>query len=345
VKGRALASALAVSVAVSLVASFAAVPGAGASTASGASAASAAAPKVCRAVPAGSLHVLTALKNRTPVLFVHGFSGRPADFTNSHAGIPSMASTVGRVQGVATATFDYSQHALDWVTDEHIGPALADAIVCLAKQSHHPVVVVSHSMGGLAARYAQAQTVAGTPVASVIDRVVTIGTPSNGSQLLGLEGSPAAPLLQTLLDGARDVCGGKIPARPSRDVCDLIGSEVTPAVRGLTPGSSQLAALPPWDPRLIVHAVAGNLSLYVRVLGLEQSVSVGDILVSVDSATAGASKGDTPLVVACRSTVSDVTSVIDDSPCSHGQLLRNRRIIGDVSAQVRAAVHDGGTLA
>jgi hypothetical protein len=57
------------------------------------------------------------------------------------------------------------------------------------------------------------------------------------------------------------------------------------------------------------------------------------------------SKGDTPFVVACRSSVGDVTSVIDDSPCSHGQLLRNRRIIGDVRTQVRTAVHDGGTLA
>ena len=348
-KGRALASAvpvaIAVAVAVALTASVAAAPAVGASSATAASAAPNATPKACRAVPAGSLHVLTDVTRRTPVLFVHGFSGRPGDFTNSHAGVPSMASTVGHVPGVATATFDYSQHALEWVTDPHIGPALAAAIVCLAKRSHHPVVVVSHSMGGLATRYAQAQTVAGTPVASVIDRVVTIGTPSTGSQLLGIEGSPAAPLLRTLLDGARNLCGGKIPARPTRDVCDLIGSEASPAVRGLTPGSSQLAALPPWDPRLIVHAIAGNLSLFVRVLGLEQSVSVGDILVSVDSATADASKGDTPFVVACRSSVGDVTSVIDDSPCSHGQLLRNRRIIGDVRTQVRTAVHDGGTLA
>ena len=85
--------------------------------------------------------------------------------------------------------------------------------------------------------------------------------------------------------------------------------------------------------------------MYVQALGLEQSASVGDILVSVDSATVDASPGETPLVVPCRSELGDVTGVIDDSACSHGQLLRNRRIERDVRAQVRTAVHDSGTLA
>jgi pimeloyl-ACP methyl ester carboxylesterase len=329
--------AVAVVVAV-LVAALAAMPAAGA-------AAAARKPAACRSVLAGSMHELTPLKGRTPVLLVHGFSGLPADFTRSHNGMPSMAATLEGVSGVATVTFDYSKHALDWVTDDHIGPALAAAIVCLAKRSGHHVVVVGHSMGGLAARYAQGQTVAGTPVASVLDRVVTIGTPSEGSQLLSLASGPTGVVLDKVLNGARDLCGNKVPTRPTRDVCDLLGAESTPAVQGLTPGSSQLAALPPWDPRLIVHAVAGDLSLFVSVLGLEQSVSVGDILVSVDSATAGASAGEPPLVVNCRSELSEVTSVVDDSPCSHGQLLRNRRIVNDVRTQVRKAVHDSGTLA
>ena len=215
--GRALVTvplALFVAVATVVTATAAVAPTAGASVGAAAGAAAVAAtPKACRSVVPGSLHVLTPVSGRTPVLFVHGFSGRPADFTNAHGGVASMASTVESVPGVATATFDYSKHALDWVTDKRIGPALASAIVCLAQRTHHSVVVVTHSMGGLATRYAQAQTVAGTPVASVIDRVVTIGTPSDGSQLLAIEGSAAAPLLRTLLNGARDLCGGKIPER------------------------------------------------------------------------------------------------------------------------------------
>jgi pimeloyl-ACP methyl ester carboxylesterase len=290
------------------------------------------------------VHLLTKVKGRTPVLLVHGFSGVPRDFTNSHAGVPSLASQLEQIPGVATATFDYSKHALDWVTDRHIGPALAAAIVCLAERSGHHVVVVGHSMGGLAARYAQGQTVAGTPVVSVMDRVITIGTPSTGSQLLSLTDGATGVVLNKLLDGARDVCGKPVPTHPSRDICDLLGAQSTPAVQGLTPGSAQLAALPPWNPRLIVHSIAGDLSLFVSVFGLEQSVSVGDILVSLDSATADASPGEPPVVVACRSELGDVTGVIDASPCSHGQLLRNRRIQTDVRAQVRQAVHDSGTL-
>ena len=301
-------------------------------------------PAACREVPSGSVHDLTPIKGRTPVLLVHGFSGLPSDFSRSRDGVASMVTTLEKVPGVATATFDYSNYALRWVTDQHIGPALAAAIVCLAKQSGHRVVIVGHSMGGLAVKYAQAQTVAGTDVASVIDRIVTIGTPYEGSQLLGIEGSAVAPALKTLLNGARDVCGGKTPQRPTRDVCDLLGAEATPAVRGLTPDSADLTALPPFDPHLIVHTDAGNISLVISLFGLEQSFSVGDILVSVGSATAGASKGESPVVVNCRSKVSDIAKVIDDSQCSHGQLLGNRRIIGDVTTQVREAVHDSGTL-
>lgn len=147
-----------------------------------------------------------------------------------------------------------------------------------------------------------------------------------------------------MLDAARDVCGDPKPTHPSRDVCDLLGAQATPALQGLRPGSPELAALPAWDPRLVVHTVAGDLSLYVSVFGLEQSASVGDILVSVDSATAGASRGEPPVVVDCRSAASDLTSVADGSACSHGQLLRNRRVITDVRRQVSVAVHDGGTL-
>jgi pimeloyl-ACP methyl ester carboxylesterase len=312
--------------------------------AAGASRRGARTPAACLAVPTGSIQVLTPLKNRTPVILVHGFSGLPADFLRSKNGAPSMAATLEKMPGVATVTFDYSKYALRWVTDPHIGPALAAAIVCLAERSGHHVMVVGHSMGGLATKYAQGQTVAGTRVASVIDRVVTIGTPYEGSQLLSLTNGVTGVVLNRVLDAARDVCGDPKPTRPSRDVCDLLGAQATPAVQGLTPGSPQLAALPAWDPRLVVHAVAGDLSLYVSLFGLQQSVSVGDILVSVTSATAGASRGEAPVVVGCRSELGNATSVVDDSPCSHGQLLRNRRIVADVAGQVRQAVHDGGTL-
>ena len=131
-----------------------------------------------------------------------------------------------------------------------------------------------------------------------------------------------------------------MPKRPTRAICDLLGAEGTPAVQGLVPGSSALAALPAWDPRLVVHAVAANLTLYISVLGVEQSFGVGDIVVSVDSATASASKGEPPFVVNCRSTLDGAVDAINDSPCAHGNELSNRRIVRDVRDQVKRALTD-----
>ena len=43
------------------------------------------------------------------------------------------------------------------------------------------VILIDHSMGGLATRYAAAQTVDGRPVWDEIGLVVTLGTPNLGS--------------------------------------------------------------------------------------------------------------------------------------------------------------------
>ncbi len=231
------------------------------------------------------------------------------------------------------------------MTDPRIGPALADSIACLARRSGRDVIVIAHSMGGLAVRFAQGQTVDGTRISGLLDRVVTIGTPSDGSQLLAAAGSVVAPAFDALLDGAREICGNPMPKRPTRAICDLLGAEGTPAVQGLVPGSSTLAALPAWDPRLVVHAVAANLTLYISVLGVEQSFGVGDIVVSVDSATASASKGEPPFVVNCRSTLDGAVDAINDSPCRARQRAlepphRARRARPGEARAHRRAAHD-----
>ena len=294
----------------------------------------------CAAVPPGTLHAPSQLRGRTPVLLVHGFSGGPGDFSRAARNGQSMVHALGSLDRVAIATFDYSSSALEWVTDPRIGPALADSIACLSHQSGHDVIVVADSMGGLAVRYAQGQTVDGTRISRLLERVVTVGTPSEGSQLLSIAGTAAAPAFDALLDGARELCGNPETKRPTRKLCDLLGAEGTPAVQGLVPGSAELAALPVWAPGLVVHSDAANLTLYVSALGMEQSFAVGDIVVSVDSATADASVGESPFVVNCRSTLDGAVSAVDHSPCAHGNELSNRRIVRDVREQVERGLLD-----
>src|SRR5205807_1388191 len=68
------------------------------------------------------------LRGSVPVIFVHGI--------NSTAGMwnaQSVASGVTKLRGVTAWTFNYGPQSLEWVDNRAIGPALADAISCLAQ--------------------------------------------------------------------------------------------------------------------------------------------------------------------------------------------------------------------
>ena len=98
------------------------------------------------------------------------------------------------VPGVTVVTpFDYystAHQATGWVTDPAIGAALATDITCLASASAAQggpgeVIIVAHSMGGLAVRCAVDQACVGqghkAANADQIGLVVTLGTPNLGS--------------------------------------------------------------------------------------------------------------------------------------------------------------------
>ncbi len=274
----------------------------------------------------------------TPVLLVHGFAGRPTDFRRTLNGYPNLLDTVRALPGAAVFTFDYSAHSLEWVTDPAIGPALARAIDCLSIAYARPVIVVAHSMGGLAAQYAQGQVLGGRSVASRLAGVIAIGTPFDGAQFLGVDGGPSAFVFDRLRDAALGVCDDPISARPRRSFCDLIGATDTQAVRAMRRGSPKLRALPDWNPRVRIVAMAGDVVFSVGAFGANQDIGIGDVAVGVDSATAGASPGTRPFVARCRESLVDVIDVFDASPCAHANEVANRRIVEQVGDRVRDAL-------
>jgi pimeloyl-ACP methyl ester carboxylesterase len=274
-------------------------------------------------------------RKATPVLFVHGFSGSPSDFRRSlTAG--TMLTTIGAIDDAATYVFDYRARSSEWVTHAAIGPALARSIDCLRRRSNRKVLVVAHSMGGLATRDAQARTVDGRLVADSIAGVVTIGTPTRGVILLSFtSGKVGDVLVQAAAGALGDACTER-PGRKRQRLCALLEAASAPAVTAMTPDSAELANLPPWRPGLRVRPIAADLRLRLSVFGFGTTVSLGDIVATVESATADGTQRS--LVVACHTELAELLDVVDVSPCSHANVLANRRILESVRVQVQAAV-------
>jgi triacylglycerol lipase len=277
----------------------------------------------------------------TPVVFVHGFAGAPSDFRRRIDDHPSMLEAIGDLADVVTYTFDYREHSLDWVTNPTIGPALGRALACIAARQGHRVVVIAHSMGGLATRDAQGQSVDGHSVASSVARVITIGTPSRGAQLLGFAGGAGGDVLREVVRAFGLTCGGGVTTRPDRSLCDLLGATETQAVQAMIPGSLQLASLPPWAPGIRVDRIAGDIQVGVGgPFGFAEQFTVGDFAVSVESATAAPHAGGSRFVAECRASLFGLADAIDDSPCSHANEVANRRVVAHVRQLVASVVRE-----
>jgi hypothetical protein len=192
---------------------------------------------------------------------------------------------------VKLLAFDYGAVNTKWVTDPSIGPRLAACIAWLATASAKSggpgkVVLVAHSMGGLAIRCAVDPACVNTdrssypgipwpPPASPgqLGLVITIGTPNLGSnyQMLGPIGEALCPKLRFL-------CG------------PLLDLRNTDAAKAMAPGSTQLSALPLLPVRVPVDAIAGQItyisSLFGQPAGDIPPPDPGDLVVPVYSALA-----------------------------------------------------------
>lgn len=260
-----------------------------------------------------------------PVIMVHGWTGSSVhddsrsgafskliNLTNirgTQANVPrSLIGQLQRIPGAAVFTFDYAQESARWVTDEKIGPALAKAIDCLYEQSGEKIIVVAHSMGGLATRQAFSEPQpSGRKRADEVSTVVTFGTPELGSDMAAelaaeldqkARVSPEAAVVRMLLAA----CGAATTqSLTTGTACDLLPSWLnwlkaadSQAARQLRTGSEGLTALAPFPKQVRVIALAGDATFtkirrtfFGLVVESTDKVPVGDLIVTRKSAAAG----------------------------------------------------------
>lgn len=250
-------------------------------------------------VPGGVSRALTAapvpcpaaagLGTNVPVLLVHGFTQGPDVW--SSGGTSSMISALSAIGGVKVVPpFNYSQENTSWVTNSHIGPALAGEIRCIASTSRRlggpgKVFVVGYSMGGLAIRCAlDPRCAANAADPSQVGLVVTLGTPNTGSPLLR---SPAK--VHVRQDGwisttMASACDAQSMCRDS-----LLRVPTSEAAQAMAIGSAELRGLAPLPGQIPVYALAGRILVTDTIFGVPiQSWDIGDGVVLENSALAEA---------------------------------------------------------
>ncbi|MDD7930742.1 hypothetical protein PUW81_007660 [Microbacterium sp. NM3R9] len=264
----------------------------------------------------------------------------------------SLQQRLEAIPGTAVYAFDYSANSAGWVGANGSADNLAGAIRTIAASVHGPVDIVTHSMGGLALRYALREA---PDVAALVGQVVTVGTPTQGSDIANVAVDIAAvirttmstlPVLQNLLlPWVGAVCNSQL-ASDALDGCDLPPvirtgiAALGPGGTALRAGSSDLADLPDWPPGLRVHAVAGS-AIVSLPLGRDATwdVALGDGLVAEASAVADA---DEVTVVTCRTELAPglagVGSVLSGEvaappfggACGHDAIFANLEVVDAV---------------
>ncbi|MBA3744720.1 hypothetical protein [Sporichthya sp.] len=264
-----------------------------------------------------------------PIIMIPDYHGRAkhddsrtGDFSapiNMGAGGPApvapRASLIGQLQqipGAAVYTFDYRASAGSWVDDPGIGPALGDAIDCVTSALGQKAILVTHGVGGLAARYAVGGQVEGRDRGSEVTTVMGYGSPQTGSQLAELLNTGVASTAsepRTVLRLLVSACRALKPAVFTEQApCGFLPAEAGAfgrpggdAFRGQSP---QHLALRPYPDSVQVHAFAGDVVVNATNLGWfalrpfrANDIPLGDLVSSTASTTIQA---QSQLRAACR---------------------------------------------
>ncbi len=271
---------------------------------------------------------------KVPTVFVHGLGADVGVWGDDHIQ-GSMYKYLAGMGDLFRTRFDYKSSNTQWVTNSDIGQRLAETIDCLSQSSlqgggRGKVIAVGHSMGGLAIEYAASLTVNGRKIGDVLEHVITIASPFQGS-ILGNAGS-------MLVNSA---CLAVFP------VGQLFQQNVTQencfanlAVHGLSIGSEELKALPPFPANVSVKAIAGNVIPeiklgFVTITGPPQN---SDLVVGIDSATPSdrytdQGNGDGEKIVECKGVIME--PILSDAPCAHTKILKDENVQDEVKKSIQ----------
>ncbi|HEY2795978.1 MAG TPA: alpha/beta hydrolase, partial [Micromonosporaceae bacterium] len=190
-----------------------------------------------------------------PVVLVHGWTGQPLDSTAT-----KLSAKLG--SAITTFTFNYSKWASDWASDAHIAACLADYVNLISTAYRHvggdgKVILVAHSMGGLAIRYASSPTLAAVPITSdEVPVVISLDTPYLGSSWAG-----APPMLKELWQTA---VGNSAPNPFGTDAAECLAAHDNGQ-----PLPSQCKGLPPWLPKgTTLYEIGGDIKVSRTLLGV-----------------------------------------------------------------------------
>jgi pimeloyl-ACP methyl ester carboxylesterase len=272
-------------------------------------------------------------------LFVHGIDSGPGVWQSASA--TSIAGQAAALPGTTAWTFSYASESLLWVTTRAIGPDLAEAISCLAAVSGHRVIVVGHSMGGLAAQFAIGMP--RSPAAGHLAELITIGTPFEGSQILTdgervISGGGLLAgdnLVVVAVEAILSACAG-VADHLDVNLCGLASVLRSPVGTALEAHSAAIADLPAWPAGLPVFDTAGNISMSVQVGRIySRGFDIGDGAVTLSSAIAHNTAG-TPDIQHCATSLSRILNLAAN-PCFHTSLPGNPAIVAAVLDAIRAA--------
>ncbi|QRP42786.1 triacylglycerol lipase [Amycolatopsis sp. FDAARGOS 1241] len=297
----------------------------------------------------------------TPVLFVHGINDTPAKIWAGKNVTGSQQTPIkyvqDRVPRMAAYTLNYCDINTEWVTNSNgnantSGNRLKDAIGELYSRYGKKVIIVAHSMGGLAAQYAAAQ------VPGKIDRVITIATPFKGSYLPTYREDRNDPTLtdfqkiiaQIILGSCDPNKKHHSPKLPDycNDIQKLQSSAGARAMRWKSPRpddknnpDASIGWLPSWPTSVKLVPLAGTL-VVLPVWPLKWPLApesqfrkeIGDLVVPGDSATPD--KGDSGAITDNCGPV--LPRHVIESDCFHENLPANPRIIQRVAEEISEAM-------
>lgn len=209
------------------------------------------APAVSQAVPAAptaAKSCVSGIENRNAVIMVHGLNSNKGAWGTDDDAYSMLSVVKKQVPDAYVETFDYSKYNKQWVDNPNIGPKLGDRIACLATSTKRKVIVIGHSMGGLATRYALQDN---QDAAKGTGLVITIGTPHLGS--LWANGADAflyAACNPVVVPGVRV----KIPTGEN-GLCSAT------ALQGLSVFNKKITSLPKFPSNIPVEAIAGDMTL------------------------------------------------------------------------------------